>query len=69
MKNTNAIGVALIIIGILICAGFGLYIMLVYSALALFIKIGIIMAIIGAVIILISVAKERTKEKKINVAR
>ena len=63
MKTLEILGAALFVIGILTSMGYGLYVMFAASELPLFIKIGVILAIIGAAIILISVVRDRMKEK------
>lgn len=61
MKN---LGVSLLLGGIILLIGFGIYQMLIDIAIPLFVKIAIILLIIGFLIIIFSLIKERINENK-----
>jgi len=65
MKFLNILGLTLFSLGIVVLVGFGLYKFFQDTTVPVIIRYGIIAVILGVVIILISLIKERLKEKKL----
>jgi len=65
MKFLNILGLTLFSLGIMVLVGFGLYKFFQDTTVPVIIRYGIIAVILGVVIILISLIKERLKEKKL----
>jgi len=65
MKFLNILGLALFSLGIIVLVGFGLYKFFQDTTVPAIIRYGIIAVILGVTIILISLIKERLKEKKL----
>ena len=65
MKPLNILGLIIFSAGILTLTGFGLYKFFEDTEIPYVIKWGIITIILGVIIILISLGKERLKEKKL----
>jgi len=65
MKFLNILGLTLFSLGIMVLVGFGLYKFFRDTTVPAIIRYGIITVILGMMIILISLIKERLKEKKL----
>jgi len=65
MKFLNILGLTLFSLGVIILVGFGLYRFFQDATIPCIIRYGIIAMILGIIIILISLIKERLKEKKL----
>ena len=65
MKPLNVLGLIVFFIGIFILIGFGLYKFFEDMEVPFIVKWGITAIILGVIIILISLIKERLKEKKL----
>ncbi len=65
MKPLNILGLIVLFIGIFILIGFWLYKFFESTEIPLIIRGGIIAIILGVIIILISLIRERLKEKKL----
>ena len=65
MKFLNILGLTLFSLGIMVLVGFGLYKFFQDTTVPAIIRYGIIAVILGVMIILISLIKERLKEKKL----
>ena len=65
MKFLNILGLTLFSLGIMVLVGFGLYKFFRDTTVPAIIRYGIIAVILGVMIILISLVKERLKEKKL----
>ncbi len=65
MKPLNILGLTVFFAGVLAIVGFGLYKFFEDSTVPTVVRWGIIAVILGAIIILISLIKERLKEKKL----
>jgi len=65
MKFLNILGLTLFSLGIVVLVGFGLYKFFQDTTVPAIIRYGIIAVILGVMIILISLIKERLKEKKL----
>ena len=65
MKPLNILGLIILFIGIFILFGFWLYKFFENTEIPLIIRGGIIAIILGVIIILISLIRERLKEKKL----
>jgi len=65
MKFLNILGLTLFSLGIMVLVGFGLYKFFQDTTVPAIIRYGIIAVILGVMIILISLVKERLKEKKL----
>jgi len=65
MKPLNILGLIVLFGGTLVLIGFGLYKFFEDTEIPLIVRGGIIAIILGVVIILISLIKERLKEKKL----
>jgi len=65
MKFLNILGLTLFSLGIIILVGFGLYKFFQDATVPATIRYGIIAVILGVIIILISLIRERLKEKKL----
>ncbi len=63
MKPLNVLGLTIFSIGLLVITGFGLYKFFEDSTISIVIRLGIVATILGVIIILISLIKERLKEK------
>ena len=64
MKQINALGVGFVILGIIILLIYGLYIFLMSEEIPYFVRIGAILLVIGLVIVLLSLIRERVQEIK-----
>ncbi|MBU2524060.1 hypothetical protein KKG71_02610 [Patescibacteria group bacterium] len=64
MKILNILGVGVLSTGVLMIAGFGLYKFFEDSEIPLVIKGGFTIIILGVIIILVSLIRERLKEMK-----
>ncbi|MFH0906776.1 MAG: hypothetical protein ABIC36_03520 [bacterium] len=65
MRLLNILGLITFFAGIFVLAGFGFYEFFKDSEIPFVVKLGITVLILGIIIILISLIKERLKEKKI----
>ena len=65
MKPLNILGLIILFIGIFVLIGFWLYKFFESTEIPLIIRGGIIAIILGVIIILISLIRERLKEKKL----
>jgi len=65
MKPLNILGLVILFIGIFVLIGFWLYKFFESTEIPLIIRGGIIAIILGVIIILISLIRERLKEKKL----
>ncbi len=65
MKPLNILGLIILFSGALVLIGFGLYKFFEDTGIPLIVRGGIIAIILGVIIILISLVKERLKEKKL----
>ena len=63
MKPLNILGLIILFAGLLAIVGFGLYKFFEDSTISIVVRFGIIAIILGIIIILISLIKERLKEK------
>ncbi len=63
MKPLNILGLTIFFVGSLTVVGFGLYKFFEDSTIPTVVRFGIIAIILGVIIILISLIKERLKEK------
>lgn len=63
MKPLNILGLTIFSAGILVLIGFGLYKFFEDSTVPVIVRWGIIAVILGVIIILISLIRERIKEK------
>ena len=63
MKSLNILGLTIFFAGLLVLIGFGLYKFFEDSTIPTIVRWGIIAIILGVIIILISLIKERLKEK------
>jgi len=64
MKFLNILGLTLFSLGIMVLVGFGLYKFFQDTTISIIVRYGIIAVILGVIIILISLIRERLKEKK-----
>ena len=65
MKPLNILGVILIFVGVSILIGFGLYKLFESTEIPIAIRCGIITVISGIIIVLISLIRERIKDKEL----
>jgi len=65
MKSLNILGLTIFFAGLFAIAGFGLYKFFEDSTIPIVVRLGIIAIILGVIIILISLIKERLKEKNL----
>lgn len=65
MKPLNILGLIIFFAGILALAGFGLYKFFEDTTIPVVVRLGIIAIILGIIIILISLIRERLKEKNL----
>ena len=68
--SANTLGFGLLVIGAVLLGGYGLFLLsavFIHSLVNPFVKAGIIFLLVGAAVILVSVAKDRLKEKKIKI--
>ena len=65
MKPLNILGLTIFSAGTLTLIGFGLYKFFEDSTISIVVRLGIIAVILGIIIILISLTKERLKEKNL----
>ncbi len=65
MKQLNILGLTIFSVGILTLIGFGLYKFFEDSTIPTMVRWGTIAVILGVIIILISLIKERLKEKSL----
>ena len=65
MKPLNILGLTILSIGVFILIGFGLYKFFEDLTVSPIVKWGIVAVILGVIIILISLIKERLKEKNL----
>ena len=65
MKPLNILGLTIFFAGSLAIVGFGLYEFFEDSTIPIVVRLGIVAIILGVIIILISLAKERLKEKNL----
>ena len=65
MKPLNILGLIILFIGIFVLIGFWLYKFFESTEIPLIIRGGIVAIILGVIIILISLVRERLKEKKL----
>ncbi len=65
MKPLNILGLIVLFIGIFVLIGFWLYKFFESTEIPLIIRGGIVAIILGVIIILISLVRERLKEKKL----
>ena len=65
MKPLNILGLTIFFAGVFAIVGFGLYKFFEDSTVPTVVRCGIIAVILGVIIILISLIKERLKEKKL----
>ena len=63
MKPLNILGLTIFSIGLLALTGFGLYKFFEDSTISIVVRLGIVVTILGVIILLISLIKERLKEK------
>jgi len=63
MKPLNILGLTIFSIGLFEITGFGLYKFFEDSTISIVVRLGIVAAILGIIIILISLIRERLKEK------
>jgi uncharacterized integral membrane protein len=64
MKDSQFLGIVLFVLGILIIAGYGLYYFAIEDEIPLFIRAGVAAIILGIVVILISLIRERLMDLK-----
>ena len=64
MDNAMEIGAALVIIGIIIMAGYGIYMFAVSEEIPLFMRAGMIALVLGIAVIIVSVMRDRIMELK-----
>jgi hypothetical protein len=64
MKPLNVFGLTIFLAGLLTIVGFGFYKFFEDSTVPIVVKLGIIAIALGIIIILVSLTKERLKEKK-----
>ncbi|MCD4762374.1 hypothetical protein K8R32_05475 [bacterium] len=65
MKPLNILGLTFFFAGLLTLAGFGLYKFFEDTTIPVVVRLGLIAIILGIIIILISLIKERLKEKNL----
>lgn len=65
MKPLNIFGLVILFTGIFILLGFGLYKFFIDISISIVVRLGIIAIILGVIIILISLIRERLNEKKL----
>ena len=65
MKPLNILGLTIFFAGLLAIAGFGLYKFFEDSTIPIVVRLGIVAVILGVIIILISLIKEKLKEKNL----
>jgi len=65
MKPLNILGLTIFFAGVLVLIGFSLYKFFEDSTIPAIVRYGIIAVILGVIIILISLIKERIKEKNL----
>jgi len=65
MKPLNIIGLTIFFAGLLAIAGYGLFKFFEDTTIPVVVRLGIIAIILGIIIILISLIKERLNEKKL----
>lgn len=65
MKPLNILGLTIFFAGVLVLIGFGLYKFFEDSTVPVIVRYGIIAVILGIIIILISLIRERIKEKNL----
>jgi len=63
MKPLNILGLTIFFVGSFTIVGFGLYKFFEDSTISIVVRLGIVAIILGVIIILISLIKERLKEK------
>lgn len=64
MKDIQLLGVALLILGILVVAGYGLYHFAMEEEIPLFMRAGVMAVILGIAVILASLVRERLMDLK-----
>jgi len=64
MKNIQILGVSLLVLGILIMVGYGLYHFAIAEDIPLLIKTGVIVIFLGIVVVLLSLIRERLRDLK-----
>ncbi|UCD07149.1 MAG: hypothetical protein JSW41_04970 [Candidatus Aenigmatarchaeota archaeon] len=64
MKNTQTLGVSLLVLGILIIVGYGLYLFALAEDVPLIIRTGVIVIFLGIVVVLLSLIRERLRDLK-----
>ncbi len=64
MKNTQILGVSLLVLGILIIVGYGLYLFALAEDVPLIIRTGVIVIFLGIVVVLLSLIRERLRDLK-----
>jgi hypothetical protein len=65
MKPSNILGLIIFFAGLLAIAGFGLYKFFEDSTISIVVRLGIIAIILGIIIILTSLIRERLKDKNL----
>lgn len=64
MKQIDALGVGFVVLGIVILLVYGLYVFLMSAEIPYFVRIGAILLVIGVVIVLLSLVREKIHEAK-----
>ncbi|MFC2143800.1 hypothetical protein ACFLQO_00395 [Candidatus Aenigmatarchaeota archaeon] len=64
MKTSQFVGVGLLVLGIVIIAGYGIFVFAIEEEIPLFIRIGLALIAVGVVLVLLSLVKERLRDLK-----
>jgi multisubunit Na+/H+ antiporter MnhB subunit len=64
MRNVQLLGVSLLVLGILIMVGYGLYHFAIAEDAPLIIKTGVIVIFLGIIVVLLSLIRERLRDLK-----
>lgn len=64
MKQIDALGIGFVILGIVVLLVYGLYVFIMSTGIPYFVRIGAILLVIGIVIVLVSLVRERIHEAK-----
>ena len=64
MKTSEFVGVGLLVLGVVIIAGYGIFMFAIEEEIPLFIRIGLGLVAVGVVLVLLSLVKERLRDLK-----
>ncbi len=64
MKTSQFVGVGLLVLGIVVIAGYGIFMFAIEEDIPLFIRIGLALVAVGVALVLLSLVKERLRDLK-----